>query len=138
MFDLLYVPPILNDEMIRKSISLLPSNIITIVELYKIDIKKFISKASGLIQTMPLLKAYDFSDSERKILIDYACYRQQEVNDKEEKYLEIFEKEIDNGDYCFMDLSRHMQNRIKFREYEGNIREDLESTKFTKKDKLNK
>jgi len=122
----------LNDEMVLKSISSMPSNVIDIIELYEVDVKKFFSYSSGLIQTLPLLKSYDFTDADRKILIDYAVDRLKEITDQEEKYLKIFKTEVDAGDYTFIELYNILMGRVEFRKYEGNIRKDLEEAKFDK------
>ena len=132
-------PRFLNDEMVLRSISSMPTNIIDIIELYNVDVKQFISYSSGLLQTLPLLKSYDFCDSDRKVLIDYACSRLQEIVDQEEKYLELFQKEIDKWDYSFMELYKIIEGRVQFRKYEEkvvDVRKDLESTKFREKFKV--
>lgn len=134
MFGMFMGPPrFLNDEMILKSISSMPDNVIDIIELYGVDIKKYFSYSSGLLQTLPLLKAYDFTDSDRKILIDYAVDRLQEIIDQEVVYLDMFQKAIDKGDYTFIEVYEILKGRVKFRKYEekiADVRTDLESTKF--------
>jgi len=88
------MPNNLSNEDVMKSVSTLPSEIIDIIELYEVDVLKYISRASGLLQTQPLLRDYDFLEVDRKVLIDYAYKRALIMAKKEEEYLNLLESDI--------------------------------------------
>jgi hypothetical protein len=105
----------LNDNDILNVIQHLPSKIIDIIEAYNIDVKKYISYQSGLIQMEPLFKAYDLTEVDRKALIEYAVLRNDLLKKKEEEYLDILRKDIDAGDYTFIEIYQMMKIRVDMR-----------------------
>lgn len=138
MFGLFMGPPrFLSDEDVLKSISTMPSEVIDILELYDVDIKEYFSYSSGLMQTLPLLQDYDFTKSDRKILIDYAISKMEEIIKKEKEYLKYLKKDVDKGDYTFIEIYKILEGRVKFRKIENesvkSIRKDLEKTKYKPK-----
>ena len=125
------MPNNLTNEDVLKSVSALPSEIIDIIELYEVDVLKYISRASGLLQTQPLLRDYDFLEMDRKILMDYAYKRALLMSDKEKEYLKVFESDINKGDYTFIDLYNTLKFRVEFRKKElgrgeASFKKDLE------------
>lgn len=122
-------PNLLNDNDVLKSISAMPDNVIDIIELYNIDIKKYVSYNSGLLQTEPILKNYDLTNVDRKILIDYAMERTKVLCEKEKEYLTILKKDINKGDFTFISMYQELQMRCDMRREEGDL-SDLHKVKF--------
>lgn len=131
------MPNNLSNEDVMKSVSTLPSEIIDIIELYEVDVLKYISRASGLLQTQPLLRDYDFLEVDRKVLIDYAYKRALIMAKKEEEYLNLLESDINKGDYTFIDIYNTFKFRVRFREKElateDLFKKDLIKTKYKEK-----
>ncbi len=128
-------PNFLSDNDVLKSISSMPENVIDIIELYNIDIKKYVSYNSGLLQTEPILKKYDLTKGDRKILIEYAMKRTKILAKKEKEYLALMKKDIDSGDFTFVNMYHELQYRCSLRKEEGDL-SDLHKVKFNAKEKV--
>lgn len=124
-----FTPNYLSESDMLKSISSMPQGVIDILEMYDVDIKKYISQMSGLIQTAPLLKDYDFAELDRNVLIEYAIERTDVLKSKEIEYLGLIEADINSGDYTFMEIYKILMMRVESRELEGDL-SDLYQVKY--------
>jgi hypothetical protein len=128
-------PNLLTDEDVLKSISAMPHDVIDIIELYNIDVKKYVSYNSGLLQTEPILKNYNLLPNDRKILIEYAMKRTKVLAKKEKELLSYLKKDIDSGDFTFVQMYHDMAMRCDMRKKDIDL-SDLYKVKYRKSEKV--
>lgn len=129
------IPPnILTEKQINLAIKNLPVNVKNVLESNHIDVIKHISKRSGLLQTEPLFRGYDFSERDRKILMSFASKTEKRMFKEEKKMFSLFKKFSKKSDFTFYTMETELKMRIEFRKHEvKNITKLLSEVKFKPK-----
>ena len=105
-------PRMLDKEQMLHSISAFPKEVIEIIELHNIDPLKYVSDSFGSLIVTDVLRDYDLSEKERKILINYARNSFEESRKKEKELLATIEEYQKQGFYGFI----HLYKSLKYRD----------------------